>query len=42
MRLVEATDLAYLIIVCADVRIMDGMHRVVKAVLQGKSQMVRT
>jgi hypothetical protein len=40
MRLVEATDLAYPIILCADGRIMDGMHRVIKALLQGQSQIM--
>ncbi len=40
MQLVEATDLAYPIILSADSRIMDGMHRVVKAVLQGQSHIM--
>ncbi|RMH93037.1 hypothetical protein EBB59_07425 [Lysobacter pythonis] len=36
MRLVRAADLAYPIIICPDGRLMDGMHRVVKAVLEGR------
>jgi hypothetical protein len=35
IRLVEEADLAYPIILSADGRVMDGMHRVVKALLQG-------
>ena len=35
MRLVEETDLKYPIILSSDGRIMDGMHRVVKALVQG-------
>ncbi|MBF5006583.1 hypothetical protein ISG32_20220 [Diaphorobacter sp. NR2-3-3-1] len=35
MRLVQQTDLAYPIILCPDGRVMDGMHRVCKAVLEG-------
>ncbi|HEX4518467.1 MAG TPA: hypothetical protein VH063_02690 [Gaiellaceae bacterium] len=35
MRLVEAVDLAYPIILGADGRVMDGMHRVVRALLDG-------
>lgn len=38
MRLVEAADLAYPVILCADGRLMDGMHRVVKAVLEGRTE----
>lgn len=34
MRLVEAADLAHPIILGADGRLMDGMHRVAKALLQ--------
>jgi len=37
MRLVEATDLAYPIILSPDGRVMDGMHRVVKALLQERT-----
>lgn len=40
MRLVEETDLAYPIILCPAGRIMDGMHRVVKALLAGKSHIM--
>ncbi|MFT4172470.1 MAG: hypothetical protein QM639_07915 [Rhodocyclaceae bacterium] len=35
MRLVRASDLSYPIILSPDGRIMDGMHRVVKAALDG-------
>ena len=35
VRLVEAADLSYPIILAADGSVMDGMHRVVKAVLAG-------
>lgn len=35
MRLVEAADLAYPIILCAQGKVMDGMHRVAKALLLG-------
>ena len=34
MRLVQSTDLTYPIILCSDGRLMDGMHRVVKALLE--------
>ena len=34
-RLIEATDLAHPIILSADGRVMDGMHRVCKALLRG-------
>lgn len=34
MSLVQQADLAYPILLCADGRLMDGMHRVVKALLQ--------
>ena len=37
MRLVQAADLAYPIIICPQGRVMDGMHRVVKAWLEGRS-----
>lgn len=37
MKLVEATNLRYPIILCSDGRLMDGMHRVVKALLKGYS-----
>ena len=35
IRLIQAANLAYPIIICPAGRIMDGMHRVLKAVLQG-------
>lgn len=35
MRLCAETNLSYPIILCADGRLMDGMHRVVKALLAG-------
>jgi hypothetical protein len=38
IRLVEEADLAYPIILSADGRVMDGMHRVVKALIQGRSK----
>ncbi len=36
MRFIEETDLSYPIILATDGRVMDGMHRVVKALLEGK------
>ena len=36
MRLIEAADLSYPIILASDGRVMDGMHRVAKALLQGR------
>lgn len=38
MQLVEAADLQYPIILCPRGRVMDGMHRVAKALLLGKSE----
>jgi hypothetical protein len=35
MKQVTAADLTYPVILCADGRIMDGMHRVVKALSEG-------
>ena len=35
VRLIEAADLSYTIILAADGAVMDGMHRVAKAVLAG-------
>lgn len=40
MRLVQDSELAYPIIVCPDGRVMDGMHRVVKALLQGRKHVL--
>ena len=36
MRLIEETDLGYPIILSSDGRVMDGMHRVAKALLEGQ------
>ncbi|RZG83633.1 hypothetical protein EXE10_10755 [Acinetobacter sp. WCHAc060033] len=36
IQLVQDADLKYPIIVCAEGRVMDGMHRVAKAKLQGQ------
>jgi hypothetical protein len=35
--LIEATDLKYAIILSADGRVMDGMHRVCKALLEART-----
>ncbi|WP_221406887.1 hypothetical protein [Empedobacter brevis] len=35
MRLVNKADLVYPIIICPDGKLVDGMHRVVKALLEG-------
>lgn len=40
MQFVAATDLAYPIILSPDGRVMDGMHRVAKALLQGQSHIM--
>ncbi len=40
LELVRATDLAYPIILCAEGRLMDGMHRVVKALSQGETHIL--
>jgi len=37
-RLIEETDLAFPIILSSNGRVMDGMHRVAKAVLQGRAE----
>lgn len=37
LRLVQEADLGYPIILSADGRVMDGMHRVVKAVLENRA-----
>lgn len=34
-ELVQAADLAYPVLLCAQGRVMDGMHRIVKALLNG-------
>jgi len=36
-RLIEAADLSFAIILSSDGRVMDGMHRVAKAVLLGRA-----
>ena len=38
IRLIEEADLQYPIIVSANGAVMDGMHRVAKAVLQGRKE----
>jgi hypothetical protein len=40
IRLIEAADLSFPIILAADGRVMDGMHRVVKACLAGQGAIV--
>ncbi|MEL4181280.1 hypothetical protein [Roseateles sp. PN1] len=40
MQLVMATDLAHPIILSPDGRVMDGMHRVAKAILHGHSEIM--
>lgn len=40
MKLVQAADLAYPILLCADGRLMDGMHRLVKALLEKRTHIV--
>lgn len=37
MKLVQETDLAYPIIISHEGRIMDGMHRVVRALIEGQT-----
>jgi hypothetical protein len=37
LRLIESADLAYPIILSSDGAVMDGMHRVAKAALQGRA-----
>ena len=37
VRLIEAADLSFAIILSSDGRVMDGMHRVAKAVLLGRT-----
>ena len=38
LRLAQEADLAYPIILSADGRVMDGMHRVMKAVLEDRAE----
>ena len=40
VRLIEAADLAYPIILASDGTVMDGMHRIVKAMLAGHDDIV--
>lgn len=40
IRLVQAADLAHPIILCPAGRVMDGMHRVVKAFLEGRRSLL--
>lgn len=40
MRLVQEADLSYPIIIGPEGRVMDGMHRVVKALLEGRQQIL--
>ena len=37
VRLIQAVDLSYPIILGADGRVMDGMHRIARAILDGRS-----
>ncbi|QLC67962.1 hypothetical protein LPB248_03065 [Flavobacterium sp. LPB0248] len=38
MKLVQEAELTYPIILCADGRLMDGMHRIIKALLEGHEE----
>ena len=38
MRLVEEADLSFPIILSSDGRVMDGMHRVARALLEGRAE----
>lgn len=40
MRLVDGTDLRWPIVLCAEGRLMDGMHRVVKALKEGREEIL--
>lgn len=37
IHLIQMADLSYPILLCSEGRLMDGMHRAIKAVLQGDS-----
>ena len=37
VKLMQATDLRYPILLCAEGRLMDGMHRVMKSYVEGRS-----
>jgi hypothetical protein len=40
VRLIDAADLSYPIILSADGSVMDGMHRIVKATLAGHDEII--
>lgn len=40
MMLVNAVDLSYPILLCAEGRLMDGMHRVLKALIRGQDSIL--
>lgn len=40
MKLVNQTDLTYPILLCADGRLMDGMHRIIKAMLEHRTHIL--
>ena len=40
VRLIDAADLSYPIILSADGSVMDGMHRIIKATLAGQDEIV--
>lgn len=40
IRLIQAADLAYPIVLCPAGRIMDGMHRAVKALLENRTHLL--
>ena len=40
LKLVAETDLQYPILLCADGRLMDGMHRVIKALSEGRDSIL--
>lgn len=37
LRLIQEVDLRYPVILCSQGRVMDGMHRIARAVLEGRS-----
>lgn len=39
-RLMDAADLSYPILLCAEGRVMDGMHRVAKALVEGRNSIL--
>ena len=40
MALVQQADLAYPVLLCADGRLMDGMHRLIKALLEDRTHIL--